>query len=85
MNTGKEIQKSKLSTDACCDAIGKPDPLSNLRPIKFYIPNEETELEKLFRIERYKVQEWNNKFWTHHNTSFQKVKYNVFTLAYCIV
>lgn len=75
MNSSKEIQKSKLSTDARCDAIGKPDPISNLRPIKFYVPDRETALERLFRIERHKVQEWNNIFWTHHNKSFQKVSH----------
>lgn len=73
MNSSKQIQNSKLSTDARCDAIGKPDPISNLRPIKFFIPEKETELEKLFRIERFRVQEWNNEFWTKHNNTFRQV------------
>ncbi|XP_065200052.1 COA8 family protein CG14806, mitochondrial [Planococcus citri] len=74
MNNSKNIQNSKLSTDARCDAIGNPDPVSNLRPIRFYVPEKETELEKLFRIERHKVQEWNNEFWTKHNYTFRKEK-----------
>lgn len=65
--------KSTEPSKICQDLISKPDPVSNLRQIKFFIPKNETKLEKLFRNEREDVQKWNNTFWTRHNKAFQKV------------
>ncbi|KPJ07392.1 UPF0671 protein CG14806 [Papilio machaon] len=50
--------------------VGPPDPVSNLRRIVFKQPNDETKLEKKYRELRMDVQEWNQKFWTQHNSSF---------------
>lgn len=55
------------------DIINEPHPISNLRLIKFHIPEKETKIEKLYRIERYSIQEWNNSFWKNHNEMFNKV------------
>ncbi|KAK3907936.1 COA8 family protein [Frankliniella fusca] len=54
------------------DVIGPPNKVSNLRPVVFYIPPDETTLEKHFRIEREKVQNWNEDFWIKHNSAFLK-------------
>ncbi|KAK7071978.1 Apoptogenic protein 1, mitochondrial [Halocaridina rubra] len=57
-----------------CDCIGPPDPLSNIRVYKYYVPPDETDLECRYRIARTETQEWNQKFWTHHNSKFKKMK-----------
>lgn len=55
------------------DMIGPSDPVSNLRRIVFKQPHDETDLEKVYRQKRLAVQEWNQVFWTKHNTSFFQV------------
>lgn len=57
-----------------CDLVGQPNPVSNLRTIKFHIPDNESEIQRLFRIKREEVQKWNEEFWTKHNSNFIKVK-----------
>ncbi|CAH0718727.1 unnamed protein product, partial [Brenthis ino] len=52
--------------------IGPPDPVSNLRKIIFKEPKNETNLEKKYRKLRHEVQEWNQNFWTQHNSRFFK-------------
>ncbi|XP_012269369.1 COA8 family protein CG14806, mitochondrial [Athalia rosae] len=52
------------------DAIGPPDPVSNLRPIVFAVPNNETALEKTYRETRVSTQAWNQEFWSKHNARF---------------
>ncbi|CAG9095549.1 unnamed protein product [Plutella xylostella] len=56
----------KISTDM----IGPVDPVSNLRRIIFKQPPKESDLEKRYRLLRSEVQEWNQTFWTQHNTRF---------------
>ncbi len=55
------------------DWIGPPDPTSNLRPYKFYIPRDETWKERDFRLQRQEIQEWNQDFWAKHNRNFETV------------
>lgn len=55
-----------------CDIIGKPDPVSNLRPYRFHIPKSESAIEREYREEREKVQKWNQEFWLKHNLKFSK-------------
>ncbi|KAK0087559.1 hypothetical protein PV325_000746 [Microctonus aethiopoides] len=52
------------------DIIGPPDELSNLRPIIFAKPDNETETEKKYRLAKEKTQEWNQEFWSKHNAKF---------------
>lgn len=59
----------KISTDM----IGPPDPVSNLRRIIFKQSVNETELEKKYREMRAEVQDWNQNFWTEHNSRFYQV------------
>ncbi|KAK8742311.1 hypothetical protein OTU49_001793 [Cherax quadricarinatus] len=67
-------RKSKKSKEVKCDCIGPPDPESNLRITKFYIPPNETPLERQYRDARFETQEWNQTFWKDHNTKFKKLK-----------
>lgn len=55
------------------DMIGPPGQLSNLRPILFYVPENESQIEREYRLEREKVQIWNEDFWIQHNSAFLKV------------
>ncbi|XP_046997308.1 COA8 family protein CG14806, mitochondrial [Schistocerca americana] len=54
------------------DLIGPPNQLSNLRPIVFHIPENESAIEKKFRLEREETQKWNEAFWATHNKRFFK-------------
>lgn len=52
------------------DSVGPPDPVSNLRPIKYHIPANESLAERQLRLKRIEVAEWNCQFWTSHNVRF---------------
>ncbi|PVV02059.1 hypothetical protein BB560_003498, partial [Smittium megazygosporum] len=52
--------------------VGQPDPTSNLRPIKLFIPYNETKAEKCYRMLWDRSQEYNSEFWTKNNQDFQK-------------
>ncbi len=56
------------------DWIGPPDPDSNLRPVKFFIPPDESVVEKDFRTKREDVMKWNHEYWAKHNKKFIKVR-----------
>ncbi|XP_073339047.1 cytochrome c oxidase assembly factor 8 [Pagrus major] len=56
------------------DWIGPPNPLSNLRPIIYHVPENETELEKRLRHLRQETEDWNHDFWTRQNITFSKEK-----------
>ncbi|XP_069494263.1 cytochrome c oxidase assembly factor 8 [Ambystoma mexicanum] len=59
---------------SCHDWIGPPDRLSNLRPIKFYVADNESLLEQRLRLLRQETQDWNQKFWENQNLTFNKEK-----------
>lgn len=56
------------------DWIGPPNPLSNLRPIVYHVPENESELEKRLRHLRQETEDWNHDFWTNQNINFSKEK-----------
>lgn len=56
------------------DWIGPPNPLSNLRPIVYHVPENESELEKRLRHLRQETEDWNHEFWTKQNLTFSKEK-----------
>lgn len=58
---------------SCHDWIGPPDKYSNLRPVHFHIPENESPLEQRLRELRQETQEWNQQFWAKQNLSFNKV------------
>ncbi|XP_067099402.1 cytochrome c oxidase assembly factor 8 [Osmerus mordax] len=62
------------SADSKHDWMGPPDRLSNLRPILYHIPENETELEKLLRKLRQDTEDWNHEFWAKQNVTFSKEK-----------
>ncbi|XP_046412697.1 COA8 family protein CG14806, mitochondrial isoform X1 [Neodiprion virginianus] len=67
----RELHNLKIQPSGSrLDAIGPPDPVSNLRPIIFAKPDKETELERCYRRARESAQAWNQEFWTKHNASF---------------
>ncbi|KAM4014409.1 cytochrome c oxidase assembly factor 8 [Anomaloglossus baeobatrachus] len=60
--------------DSKYDWIGPPDRYSNLRPIKYFAPADESRLERKLRELRQETQEWNQKFWENQNLTFLKEK-----------
>ncbi|XP_064149125.1 cytochrome c oxidase assembly factor 8 isoform X2 [Loxodonta africana] len=60
--------------NSCHDWIGPPDKYSNLRPVQFYIPEDESPLEQKLRELRQETQEWNQQFWANQNVTFSKEK-----------
>ncbi|KAM7156375.1 cytochrome c oxidase assembly factor 8 isoform 1-T1 [Molossus nigricans] len=59
---------------SCHDWIGPPDKYSNLRPIHFYVPEDESPSEQKLRELRQETQEWNQQFWANQNLTFRKEK-----------
>ncbi|KAM7164996.1 cytochrome c oxidase assembly factor 8 isoform 3-T3 [Macrochelys suwanniensis] len=59
---------------SCNDWIGPPDRHSNLRPIVFHIPKNESPLGRRLREFRQETQVWNQQFWASQNVSFRKGK-----------
>uniref|UniRef100_A0AAX7T0N3 Cytochrome c oxidase assembly factor 8 n=1 Tax=Astatotilapia calliptera TaxID=8154 RepID=A0AAX7T0N3_ASTCA len=56
------------------DWVGPPNSLSNIRPIIYHIPENETELEKRLRNLRQDTEDWNHNFWAKQNITFSKEK-----------
>ncbi|CAO3695395.1 unnamed protein product [Rhizopus stolonifer] len=54
--------------------IGTPNPISNLRPVKYYVSPEETKEEREWRESCQRVDEFNQKFWHDNNLLFVKAK-----------
>ncbi|KAJ8411682.1 hypothetical protein AAFF_G00153200 [Aldrovandia affinis] len=70
------IQRSNFSpvTSSKHDWIGPPDRLSNLRPIIYHIPENESPLERHLRHLRQETEDWNHQFWSNQNITFNKEK-----------
>ncbi|KAM9777885.1 cytochrome c oxidase assembly factor 8 [Neosynchiropus ocellatus] len=72
-----KIQKRsrvKPAASSTHDWIGPPNQLSNLRPIVYRIPENETELEKRLRNLRQETEDWNHTFWAKQNITFSTEK-----------
>lgn len=54
--------------------IGPPDPVSNIRPVKFQVHPHETSAERTFRQKQAETIQWNQDFWQTHNTKFFQMK-----------
>jgi hypothetical protein len=50
--------------------VGPPHPVANIRPFRFNIPKNESNLHKKLRLLREDTQEFNKEFWIKHNTDF---------------
>uniref|UniRef100_A0A0K0FFW4 Apoptogenic protein 1, mitochondrial (inferred by orthology to a human protein) n=1 Tax=Strongyloides venezuelensis TaxID=75913 RepID=A0A0K0FFW4_STRVS len=62
----------RIRLDRRFDWVGPADRVSKIRPIKLRIVDNETELEKKYRLDREELNEWNSKFWENHNIAFEK-------------
>ncbi|XP_066550094.1 cytochrome c oxidase assembly factor 8 [Amia ocellicauda] len=60
--------------DSRHDWIGPPDRLSNIRPIRFHVPENESLLQARLRVLRQETEDWNQQFWANQNLSFSKEK-----------
>ncbi|KAG0183389.1 hypothetical protein DFQ28_008878 [Apophysomyces sp. BC1034] len=63
-----------MAQPVAADMIGTPDPISNLRPVKYYVAPNETEDEKEWRLAQQEVDEFNQSFWTANNALFNQAK-----------
>ncbi|KAJ2159374.1 hypothetical protein GGF46_003077 [Coemansia sp. RSA 552] len=54
--------------------VGLPDPVSNIRPIKFYIPDDETAVEQQYRELREEAARRDHEFWKDNNMRFETGK-----------
>ncbi|KAJ8288945.1 hypothetical protein COCON_G00016040 [Conger conger] len=78
-NNGRNHRTGKRSSSAPVasskhDWIGPPDRLSNLRPIIYHIPENESTLERRLRHLRQETEDWNHQFWSNQNITFSKEK-----------
>ncbi|KAG2227358.1 hypothetical protein INT45_004313 [Circinella minor] len=70
---------ARLSTDSllkpiAADMIGTPDPVSNLRPVRYYVFQKESNAEKEWREIKEKVDKFNQNFWYNNNKMFINAK-----------
>lgn len=56
------------------DLIGPADKISNLRRYHYYIPENESRIEREYRIMREWVHEYNHQYWTEQNLRFVEAK-----------
>ncbi|KAF9205257.1 hypothetical protein BGZ49_004273 [Haplosporangium sp. Z 27] len=54
--------------------VGNPHPVSNLRPVKYPIPENESTEDREFRERRERVDAFNQNFWVSNNNLFNKAK-----------
>ncbi|KAJ8341344.1 hypothetical protein SKAU_G00336350 [Synaphobranchus kaupii] len=72
--TGKRLSFAPVASSKH-DWIGPPDRLSNLRPIIYHIPENESPLERRLRHLRQETEDWNHQFWSNQNITFSKEKH----------
>ena len=56
------------------DCIGPPDPVSNIRQIRFATRPDETTQELALRLYQISLQEKNHRFWEGHNENWAALK-----------
>ncbi|KAF9115859.1 hypothetical protein BGX27_006100 [Mortierella sp. AM989] len=54
--------------------VGNPHPVSNLRPVKYPVPEDESFEDRAFRERRERVDAFNQNFWVNNNNMFNKAK-----------
>ncbi|CAM0135815.1 hypothetical protein VKS41_001749 [Umbelopsis sp. WA50703] len=59
-----------LSRKVEADMIGTPDPVSNLRPVRYFVSVDETPEDKEWRLHRQRVDDFNESFWSANNALF---------------
>lgn len=68
------LRKFHSTTRNILDLIGKPDKISNIRPLKCILPQNATNSEERLMKLRTDTQKWHHEFWSRHNIQFQEVK-----------
>ncbi|CDS06825.1 hypothetical protein LRAMOSA09350 [Lichtheimia ramosa] len=69
-----QAKSQSLLQPVAADMIGTPDPVTNLRPVRYYVPPDETQEEKEWRLQQERVDEYNQNFWRKNNTMFTEAK-----------
>lgn len=54
--------------------ISPPHPVSNLRFVHFFIPNDELKAVREYREKVEEIQTWNQNYWEKHNSEYSKLK-----------
>ncbi|KAG0243888.1 hypothetical protein BGW41_001077 [Actinomortierella wolfii] len=54
--------------------VGTPHPVSNLRPVLYPIPDQESEADRQLREQRERVDAFNQDFWSRNNALFNQAK-----------
>ncbi|KAJ2807444.1 hypothetical protein H4R21_000478, partial [Coemansia helicoidea] len=54
--------------------VGPPHPVSNIRPVRFYVPADETAAERRYREMREEAADRDHRFWLDNNTRFEHGK-----------
>uniref|UniRef100_A0A8C5F430 Cytochrome c oxidase assembly factor 8 n=1 Tax=Gadus morhua TaxID=8049 RepID=A0A8C5F430_GADMO len=66
--------------DSTHDWIGPPNRLSNIRPITYHVPAQESALEERLRRLRQQTEVWNHEFWAYQNVAFNKLLLDLFSV-----
>ncbi|WKY10435.1 hypothetical protein Q1695_002641 [Nippostrongylus brasiliensis] len=69
-----DLRDEQVRMDRRYDWVGPPHPVSKIRPIKLRRVDNETELERQYRIAREELNRWSSSFWEKHNTLFDTKK-----------
>ncbi|KAL1915978.1 uncharacterized protein VTP21DRAFT_6366 [Calcarisporiella thermophila] len=62
---------SCIAIRASSQLVGTPDPSSNLRPVRYFTPENELPEEKEWRLQRERVDRFNHGFWAENNALFE--------------
>ncbi|KAJ1680171.1 Apoptogenic protein 1, mitochondrial [Spiromyces aspiralis] len=54
--------------------VGQPDPISNIRPAKYYVPPDESDCERAYRQMLEEAHQFNHEFWKQNNERFIREK-----------
>lgn len=54
--------------------VSKPQIVSRLRHVKIIERGDETDQERLYRIQYQNLQDWNNNYWNENNELFNREK-----------
>ncbi|KAG9302146.1 hypothetical protein G9A89_020580 [Geosiphon pyriformis] len=66
----KEFFSFEYANSTKSDFVGTPDLVSNLRPIKYYIAEKESNEDRDWRLHRERVDRFNQQFWSSNNQLF---------------
>uniref|UniRef100_A0A8C5A267 Cytochrome c oxidase assembly factor 8 n=1 Tax=Gadus morhua TaxID=8049 RepID=A0A8C5A267_GADMO len=71
-STVRHCSAFQPAPDSTHDWIGPPNRLSNIRPITYHVPAQESALEERLRRLRQQTEVWNHEFWAYQNVAFNK-------------